>query len=138
MSETAHAIPTLDAKGLREFGIVTGAIVAVLFGLFFPWVFDASFPLWPWVFFAVFAAWGLAAPNSLSGVYRVWMRFGLLMSKVTTPLIMGAVFYLVIAPVALILRVVRWDAMRRKFDPAADSYRIGSRSPTKESLERPF
>ena len=41
---TEHTIPELDKKGLREFGLVTGGIVAGLFGLFFPWIFDRAFP----------------------------------------------------------------------------------------------
>ena len=138
MNGTSHQIPVLDRKGLREFGLVTGAIVAGLFGLFFPWVLDVRYPLWPWIFFAVFALWGLIAPASLGPVYRGWMRFGLLLSKVTTPLIMGAVFFLVIAPVALILKLIKWDAMQRRFDDEAESYRVESHKPTKENLERPF
>jgi hypothetical protein len=94
--QAEHAIPELDRKGLREFGLVTGGIVAGLFGLFFPWVFERSWPAWPWIVFAVLGCWGLLAPMSLQPVYRVWMRFGLLLSRVTTPLIMGLVFYLVI------------------------------------------
>ena len=138
MSEAAHPIPKLDRKGLREFGLVTGAIVAGLFGLFFPWVFDVTYPLWPWIFLLVLGGWALAAPSSLGPVYRAWMRFGLLLSKVTTPLIMGTVFFLVIAPVALILKIAKWDAMNRKLDPEAESYRIASAKPSKDHLERPF
>ena len=37
-----HSIPELDRKGLREFGLVTGGIVAVLFGLFFPWLLERA------------------------------------------------------------------------------------------------
>ena len=62
-------IPELDRKGYRDFGVTTGAIVAGLFGLFFPWVFGRAFPAeypwWPWALFAVLAVWGLAAPMSL-------------------------------------------------------------------------
>jgi hypothetical protein len=76
MNSAKHGIPELDRKGLREFGLITGAIVAVLFGLFFPWLLERSFPLWPWAIFAVLGAWALVAPLSLRLVYRAWMRFG--------------------------------------------------------------
>ena len=39
-----HKIPVLDRKGLREFGLVTGGIIAGLFGLFFPWLIERPFP----------------------------------------------------------------------------------------------
>ena len=137
MSVTDHSIPELDRKGLRDFGLVTGAIVAALFGLFFPWLLERSLPLWPWALFAVLGIWGLLAPMSLRPVYRVWMRFGLLMSRVTTPLIMGIVFFLMITPMALVLKLLGKDAMARKLDNSI-SYRVPSRKPPIENLKRPF
>jgi hypothetical protein len=137
MKSLRHNIPELDRKGLRKFGLVTGAIVAVLFGLFFPWLLEHSFPYWPWVVFGVMGAWGLVAPFSLQPVYRVWMRFGLLLSKITTPIIMGLVFYVVITPFAVILKIAGKDAMRRKFD-RSDTYRISREKVRAGSLEHPY
>ena len=131
-------IPELDRKGLRDFGVVTGSIVAGLFGLALPWLFELTYPLWPWAVFVVLAVWGVALPETLRPVYRIWMRFGLLLSKVTTPLIMGVVFFLLIVPVAFALRLLRWDAMNRVFEPEVDSYRVESASASRESLEKPF
>jgi hypothetical protein len=37
-----HKIPELDRKGLREFGLMTGAVVVVIFGLFFPWLLELN------------------------------------------------------------------------------------------------
>jgi hypothetical protein len=139
MSE--HLIPELDRKGLREFGLVTGGIVAGLFGVFFPWVFDraiADWPTWPWIVFAVLGLWGLVAPMSLRPVYHYWMRFGLLLSRVTTPLIMSLVFFLVITPFGLVRRVFgRTDPMERKFADQA-SYRVPSRKAPTKNLEKPY
>ena len=138
---TDHAIPELDSKGLREFGLVTGGVVAGLFGLFFPWLFDRpfpeDFPWWPWVVFAVLGGWGLVAPDSLRPVYRVWMRFGLMLSRVTTPLIMGLVFYLVVTPFGLVRRVFGKDPMARKFENLV-SYRVPSKKAPIKNLEKPF
>jgi hypothetical protein len=39
---TMHSIPELDARGLRQFALTTGGIVAGLFGLLLPWLFDAN------------------------------------------------------------------------------------------------
>ena len=138
MSTELHSIPELDRKGLREFGVVTGGIVAVLFGLVFPWLFERALPIWPWVVFGVLTLWALVAPDSLRSVYRAWMRFGLLLGKVTTPLIMGALFFVVIAPVGLIMRLTKSDPMRRRLDRGIASYRIASPKPPRENLEKPF
>lgn len=134
---TEHVIPELDRKGLREFGLVTGAIVAVLFGLFFPWLLERSWPLWPWIIFGVLAVMGLVMPMALNPVYKIWMRFGLMMSKIMTPLIMSIVFYLVITPVGLFRKIFAKDSLARTFDDS-DSYRMPSKKAPAENLEKPY
>ena len=133
-----HAIPELDRKGLRDFGLTTGAIVAVLFGAFFPWVLERAYPIWPWVVLGVLGGWALIAPQSLRPVYRGWMKVGLLLSKVTTPIVMGAIFFVIIVPVGLIMRVMKRDPLRRSFQRDVASYRIESEQPPKNHLEKPF
>ena len=139
----ALLIPELDRKGYREFGIVTGAIVAGLFGLLIPWLFGkafpAEFPVWPWAVFAVLAIWGLVAPMSLRPVYNVWMKFGLFMGTyIMTPLIMFIVFYGMFMPMGLVMRLFGKDAMARKLDESAESYRVASNKSPVKNLERPF
>jgi hypothetical protein len=138
MAAISHVIPDLDSKGLRSFGITTGAIIAVLFGLFFPWVLNHNLPVWPWALCGILVVWGLIAPVSLRPIYRTWMRFGLLMSRITTPLILSVVFFIVITPVSLFFTLLGKDAMARKFDSDTQSYRVKSRKAPKNNLERPF
>jgi len=133
-----HTIPELDRKGLRNFGLTTGAIVAVLFGLFFPWVLGRPIPNGPWYILLVLGGIGLAAPMALRPVYRVWMRFGLLMSKITTPIIMGLVFYVAVTPMGLVMRLVGKDAMARNLKDKVASYRIKSQAVPPKRLEKPF
>ncbi|MBT8085640.1 MAG: sxtJ [Woeseia sp.] len=132
-----HEIPKLDANGLRQFGLVTGAIIAVLFGLFFPYLFERPWPIWPWIVFAVLAAWALIAPKTLEPVYQGWMRVGIAIGKITTPIVLTLVFIIAILPGAIILRLSRKDPMRRKFDGTA-TYRIKSRQPSVKNLEKPY
>lgn len=138
MSAHKTVIPDLDNKGLRQFAITTGIVVTVLFGLFFPWLFERSLPLWPWIFLGFMTLWGLVAPASLKPVYRGWMRFGLLISKVTTPIIFGIVYYLVIVPFGLVRRVVAKDPLRRTIDKDASTYRVESERPEPDNLEHPY
>lgn len=128
----------MDAGELRKFGLSTGAIVAVLFGMVIPWIWDLRYPLWPWIILAVLGGWGLIAPASLHPVYRNWMRFGLLISKITTPIIMGIVFFAVIMPVGVVMRIFGWDPMSRKFDDGLESYRVDSDHISVSTLEKPY
>jgi len=133
-----HEIPELDRKGLRHFGLITGAIIAGLFGLFFPWLLEVRIPLWPWIVAGVLVVWALLLPATLGPVYRAWMKFGLLLSRITTPLILGIVFFLVVFPTALVMRLFGHDPMARRIDKMAQSYRITSDTPPRENVERPF
>ena len=133
-----NEIPKLDRKGLREFAIVTGGVLALIFGLFLPWVFERSYPYWPWIVWALLGGWGLIAPESLRPVYKAWMKFALLLGKVTTPLVLGIVFFLIFFPVAMVFRILRKDPMKRKLDEHSPSYRVPSNEISQGSLEKPF
>jgi hypothetical protein len=133
-----HNIPELDQKGLREFGLTTGAVVVVIFGLFFPWLLELGWPVWPWVIAATLWSLALVHPMWLNWIYRAWMRFGLLASRVMTPLVLGVVFFGMILPMALFWRLRGNDPMRRSFNPNQDSYRVQSMKSPKEKLEKPF
>ena len=101
-----HDIPDLDRRGLRKFGLTTGAILVMLFGLVLPWLRDRPLPLWPWCVAAVLAVWALAAPASLTMVYRPWMKAGLLLGWLNTRIILGLVFWIIVMPLGLILRLL--------------------------------
>ncbi|MEG4585061.1 SxtJ family membrane protein [Microcoleus sp. MOSTC5] len=134
-------IKKLDKKGLRDFGLLIGGLIAVLFGLIpllrrhsIPWL-----PFWlPWAIGAVLIVLALVAPKSLNPIYHGWMRFGLILHKIQTPIVLGIVFYLIIWPMGVIKNIFGEDAMRRKLNPKMDTYRIPSKARTKVSMERPF
>lgn len=132
-------IEQLDKQGLRKFGLVTGAIVAGLFGLLLPWVFEAKLPLWPW--YLAGALWTLAIliPVALNPVYHGWMRIGLVLGWINTRIILGIVFFVVFTPVALFMKVLGKDPMGRKLDASISSYRVPSNThQSREHMGRPF
>ena len=131
-------IAELDEGELRSFGLTTGALVAAIFGLLLPWLFDLNYPRWPWAVCAVLTIWALVAPRTLRLVYRGWMRVGLLLSRVTTPILMSVVFFVVVLPTGLLARLFREDVLRRKFEGDAESYRIPSKKHPQDQYERPF
>ena len=120
---TEHDIPELDRAGLRQFGWTFGIAIVVIFGLFFPWLLDLAWPYWPWYLAAPLWLLAFLYPPWLRGIYRVWMRFGLLASKVMTPLVLGIVFFVMISPMAVIRRLFGKDPLQRKLDAEKQSYR---------------
>ena len=133
-----HAIPELDARGLRDFALKMSAVVAVLFGVILPWLFEFAYPLWPWIFAVVFVAWGFVAPATLRPVYRGWMRVGMAVGIVNSKIILGLMFYVIILPAGLIMRVFRGDPMARRLHTDEASYRVKSTLTRREHLEKPY
>jgi hypothetical protein len=131
-------IPTPDRKGLRSFALTTGAIVAALFGLFLPWLFAFSLPVWPWVVAGILGTWGLAHPGSLAPVYRGWMRVGLVLNWFSSRIILGTVFFLLITPIGMIMRLSGKDPMHREFKRGDVTYRTPSRERSPKHMEKPF
>lgn len=81
---------------------------------------------WPWlgVISAVFGLLGLVWPSVLAPLNKLWFKFGLLLHKIMTPLIMGLMFYGLITPVGLLMRMTGKDPMRLKSKPETTSYWI--------------
>jgi hypothetical protein len=132
------SIPTPNNKDLRNFGIIFGSLVALIFGLALPFIFHHALPLWPWIVLGVFLFVGLLIPRALKPIYYLWMYFGLMMSKITTPLIMGIAFFIVIFPIGVLLRIFKTDPLGLKLDKNVSTYRVPSEHIKPDNLEKPF
>jgi O-antigen/teichoic acid export membrane protein len=131
-------IPELDRRGLRQFAFTTAAAVAFLFGVALPWLFERPRPTWPWAAAAVLAVWGALAPSTLRTVYRGWMWLGVNLSKATTPVVLGVLFFLVILPIGITRRRIWGDGLSRELDRAASTYRLPTKKAARDDLARPY
>ena len=132
-------IPKIDKKGLREFGLIVGGVFGGLFGLLLPLLHRHwPPPAWPWVIATPLLVLAVVSPPTLEPVYKFWMRVGIFLSKIMTPLWMGLVFYLVVMPMGLIMRMFKKDPMERQLNTETSTYRVMSQLKTRESMERPF
>ena len=106
----------------RSFGIVFAVVFAII-GLL-PLIAAHSPYYWSFGVAAAFLAAAFFAPRALAPLNRLWFRFGLLLHAIINPLIMGLLFYLVVTPTGLVMRLSGKDLLRLKFDPKAESYWI--------------
>ena len=102
----------------------------------FGWTFTAVFTLvgvyslsrqgtlYPWMFglAGVTAAVTMVGADWLAPLNRAWMKFGGLLHRVVSPIVLGVIFYGVFTPVALVMRLLGRDAMQRQFKPDAPTY----------------
>lgn len=111
-----------SAADLRSFGYIFLGGMAII-GLVFWQLFDHDLHRAQYAFGAGVAVMVLALIPPIGRLlYIVWMGFGLLLGLVTSPIIMYALFLLLITPVALVFKVTGRDKMQRALDDKSDSY----------------
>jgi hypothetical protein len=122
----------------RKFGFLFVVVFGLLGGLAW-WRGGAAYP----ILFGLSAAFLLATlfvPGVLQPLNRAWMAFALLLHKVTSPIILGAMFFGLFAPVGLVFRWRKRDVLRQRFDKSAGSYWIPRvpPGPTGDSLKNQY
>ena len=104
----------------RSFGLVFSAVFLIL-GLY-PLLSDGKVIPWALGVSGIFLLLALLAPTFLAIPNRLWFRFGILLSKIVTPLIMGIIFFIVLTPLGLLMRVFSSNPGSGKLEPEAESY----------------
>ena len=136
--ERLSVAPDIQGSSDRSFGIV----MAVVFAIIGAWPLLSWDPLrwWALIIAGLFGGLAFLRPALLAPLNRLWFRFGLLLNKITSPLIMGLLFYVVITPYAYILRWLGKDLLHLCFDSSADSYWIERKppGPAPETIKRQF
>lgn len=122
----------------RAFGLIVGGIF-LLIGC---WpLLHGHAPRWyvvvPAAFLVIF---GIVAPRLLAPLNRAWMRLGLLLHRVVAPVLMGIVFFGVVLPIAMIMRLRGKDPLRLRFDRDAADYWVvrDPPGPAPEGLRNQF
>jgi saxitoxin biosynthesis operon SxtJ-like protein len=114
---------TQDTRQLRQFGLLVGGIFGAM-GLW-PLVWRHQSPrLWAMALAVALVVPALVAPRVLAPAHRAWMALAEVLAWVNTRILLGLVFYLVVTPIGLLMRLLRRDPMRRQLEPAGESYRV--------------
>lgn len=130
----------LSRPELRNFGLILATGILIFFGVLFPLLRDRAIQLttWPWYLALAIAVLSLAAPSALRPVHTGWMFIGRILGYINTRIILGIIYLALFTPIAFVLKLLKKDPMRRVFDAKATSYRIDSRQPKPENLNRPY
>ena len=98
----------------KSFGIVF-FIVFLLIAIY-PLINNDELRIWSLVVSIIFLILGLINSKVLTPLNKLLFKFGLLLGKVISPLIMGIIFFLVVTPTALIMRIIGKDLLNLKFN----------------------
>ena len=98
----------------KSFGIVF-FIVFLLIAIY-PLINNGELRIWSLIVAIIFLILGLINSKVLTPLNKIWFKFGLLLGRVISPLIMSIIFFLVVTPTALIMRIIGKDLLSLKFN----------------------
>lgn len=110
----------IEGSSDRAFGVVMAVAFAVV--ACWPLMSRGGVRWWAVAIGAAFALLALVRPSLLAGLNRQWMKLGLLLGKIVSPIALGVLFYGVLTPIGLLVRAFGKDPLRLRFDRAAESY----------------
>lgn len=96
----------------RSFGILF-FVVFFIIGIW-PLLNNGEYRIWSILISLVFLFLGIINSNFLTPLNKLWMRFGLLLGMIVTPIVMGIIFFLVVTPTGILLRLFRKDILKLK------------------------
>ena len=118
----------------RNFGIVF-SIVFLLISLY-PLLKSGDIRVWSLVVSFIFLILGIFNSKILSPFNKLWFKFGLLLGKFVSPLIMMIIFFFVVTPIGILMRLFRKDILNLKFNDK-ETYWIEKKGP-KSKMKNQF
>ena len=98
----------------RSFGIVFFTVFLII--ATYPLVNNGEIRIWSLILSLVFLILGLLNSKILYPLNKIWFKFGLLLGKLVSPLIMAIIFFLVVTPIGILMRILNKDLLNLKFN----------------------
>ena len=98
----------------RSFGIVF--FIVFLLIAFYPLTYSGEIIVWSLILSILFLVLGLINSKILTPLNRIWFKFGIILGKIISPIIMGIIFFLVVTPIGLIMRMLGKDLLNLKYN----------------------
>ena len=118
----------------RSFGIVF--FIVFLFISLYPLIYSGEIRIWSVIISFIFLVLGLFNSKILTPLNKYWFKFGIFLGKIISPMIMGIIFFLVVTPTGLIMRLLGKDILNLKYNKN-QSYWIEKNGP-KSKMKNQF
>ena len=118
----------------RSFGIVF--FIVFLLIAFYPLLKGNDLRIWSLIISFIFLALGLINSKILTPLNRLWFKFGLLLGRFISPIIMGIIFFVVVTPIGIIMRLLKKDLLNLKYNKK-ETYWIDKSGP-KSKMKNQF
>ena len=106
----------------RSFGFLLFIVFFVI--SLWPLKSQGDLRLWAFILSLVFLVLGVLNSKFLTPLNKLWFKFGILLGSIVSPIVMGAVFFIVVTPVGLIMRFLGKDLLRINKNKPVSTYWI--------------
>ena len=122
-------------NSVKSFGLLF-SIVFLLIGLW-PLINNGDLRIWSLIISIVFLILGLTESKILIPLKKYWIKLGELLGKIIAPIVMAVIFFLVLTPISLMLKIFKKDVLRLALSKKKESYWI-LREKDLGSMDRQF
>jgi hypothetical protein len=105
---------TKNKSSNRSFGVVFFVFFLII--SLFPLLNDNDIRYWSLILSIIFLVLGLLNSNLLTPLNNFWFKFGILLGKVISPFIMGTIFFIIVTPIGIIMKILKKDLLNLKFN----------------------
>ena len=98
----------------RSFGIVFFIVFLII--ALYPLTYGEEIRVWSAIISFIFLALGLFNAKILNPLNKLWFKFGIFLGKIISPLVMGIIFFLVVTPIGLLMRLLNKDLLNLRFN----------------------
>ena len=119
----------------RNFGLVFAAVFAII--SLYPLWFGKNIHLWACIIAFIFLFFTIFLPKALILPNKLWFKLGSFLGAIVSPLIMGMIFFLTVAPTGMIMRLLGKDILNQKIKKTTKSYWI-KRKENLDSMKNQF
>ena len=106
----------------RNFGLVF--FIVFLIVSTWPLTNEEPVRIWSIIISLVFLILGLMNSKLLTPLNKLWFKFGMILGAIVSPVVMGVVFFLVVTPIGLIMKIMGKDLLNKKYDKKKRTYWI--------------
>ena len=119
----------------RNFGLV----FFIVFLIVSTWPLTNGEPvrIWSAIISSVFLILGLMNSKLLTPLNKLWFKFGMILGAIVAPVVMGVVFFLVITPIGLFMKIIGKDLLNIKYDKRKKTYWVKRNIPI-NTMKRQF
>ena len=118
----------------RSFGIVFFTVFLLI--ALYPLTYSEEIRVWSATISLIFLVLGLFNSKILTPLNKLWFKFGIFLGKIISPIIMGIIFFLVVTPIGLLMRLLGKDLINLKYNNNK-SYWIEKKGP-KSKMKNQF